>query len=65
MPMMSPTVQPIARSDARARTGSRHARQLAAANCLLRVRPVTTMPSSPVAIATHRVAPGWVNTSLI
>ena len=62
---MRATVEPMARTDARARTGSRHARQLAAASCLLSVRPVMIMPTRPVAMAAHRVPSGWVNTSLI
>ena len=61
MPTSIPTIAPTKRYDALVRTGSRHARQLAATVTLLSVRPALTMPNSPNPIASQRVLPGWLS----
>ena len=61
MPNSIPTIAPTKRYDALVRTGSRHARQLAATVTLLSVRPALAMPNSPNPIASQRVVPGWLN----
>ncbi len=48
-----------ARTEALGRTGSRHARQLAATRTRLRVRPARITPNRPPSTASHRVAFGW------
>ena len=64
-PTISPTMAPVALIDAFGRTGSRQARQLAAASVLVRVRPVVMMPKNPMMIASQRVAFGWLSAELI
>src|SRR3954454_5218578 len=61
MPTNIATIAPTKRYDALVRTGSRHARQLAATVTLLSVRPALAMPNSPNPIASQRVDPGWFN----
>ena len=58
MPDVRPTVAPTALADALARMGKLHARQLAAANALLSVRPAVIMPNNPMPVAIHRVELG-------
>ena len=58
MPAISPAIAPITFGDALARTGSCHAKQLAATSALVSDRPAHIMPKRPSRVATHRVELG-------